>query len=69
MSLYYDGRTLVDEGDYIQTRTGRTYLIQSVRVQARGKHVGRQHLKCVVMAPEHEIEEDAVVHPIYWYAR
>jgi hypothetical protein len=67
--LYYDGFVLVEEGDYIRTPTGRTYLIRHVRVQARGKHKGRQHLQTTVMAPDHVTEPDAVIHAIAWYPR
>lgn len=67
--LYYDGWATLDVGDYIQTRTGRTYLITSVRVQERGLHKGRQHVNTVVMEPDHQVEPDATVHPIFWYAR
>lgn len=68
-ALYYDGAAPVAVGDYIRTRTGRTYLVTGVRVQERGKHAGRQHLATVVMAPDHVPEDDATVHPIWWYAR
>ncbi len=68
-SLYWDGWHLASEGDYIRTKTGRTYLITHVRVQEKGKHAGRQHLKTIVMAPDHVVEEDAVVHEIHWYKR
>lgn len=67
--LYYDGAAPVAAGDYIRTGTGRTYLVQTVRVQQKGKHTGRQHLSTVVMAPDHEPEPDATVHPIRWYRR
>lgn len=67
--LYYDGAAPCTEGDYIRTPTGRTYLIEHVRVQEKGKHAGRQHLRTVVMEPGHQPEPDAVVHPIFWYRR
>lgn len=68
-AIYYDGWQQVEEGDYLRTPTGRTYLVQHVRIQAKGKHVGRQHLSAVVMEPDHVPEPDARVHPLYWYRR
>lgn len=67
--LYYDGIRTVEPGDYLRTRTGRTYLVTAVRVQKKGRHVGRQHLQTVVMDPARELEPDAVVHPLWWYRR
>lgn len=68
-ALTYDSARPVEPGDYIRTPTGRTYLVTSVRVQARGRHAGRQHLATVVMAPDHVVEPDATVHPLHWYRR
>ncbi|WP_028474066.1 hypothetical protein [Nocardioides alkalitolerans] len=68
-ALYVDMVRSVEPGDYIVTGTGRTYLVDAVRVQERGKHVGRQHLTTVVMEPGHEPEADATVHRISWYRR
>jgi hypothetical protein len=68
-ALYVDVLQTVHVGDYIRTLTGRTYLVTAVRIQQRGKHVGRQHLKTVVMAPGHVVEPDAEVITIAWYAR
>jgi len=67
--LYYDGARPVEEGDYIRTPTGRTYLVTFARTQTKGKHAGRQHLVTIVMDPDHQVEEDATVHPIHWYRR
>lgn len=61
----YDGRA-VAPGDALRTPTGRTYVVASVRVQARGRHVGRQHLACLVAR---EPPADARVLPLRWYAR
>lgn len=68
VGLYYDSPTLVQVDDFLQTRSGRTYLIISVRIQERGKHVGRQHLRALVSGPE-EIGSGDKVHPIFWYSR
>lgn len=67
--LYYDGAAPVEPGDYIRTPTGRTYLVDSVRVQQKGYHVGRQHMLVTVMPSDHVPEDDAKVHPLYWYRR
>lgn len=66
VKLYYDSETPVAEGDYLRTGTGRLYEVLDVRVQQRGKHVGRQHLVCLVArgAPP-----DATIHPVHWYPR
>lgn len=61
-SLYVDLYEYVEDGDYIRTPSGRQYLVQSVRIQKTGKHVGRQHLKTVVMEPDHQPGDDAVIH-------
>lgn len=68
VGLYYDGLAEVEVGEYIRTKTGRSYLIDSVRIQQRGTHVGRQHLRCIVVAAE-DIAPDATVHRMWWYRR
>lgn len=65
VGIYYDGRPL-EPGDALVTPTGRTYLVTAVRRQTRGKHVGRQHLRCVVAAAA---PATARVVPLYWYKR
>jgi hypothetical protein len=67
--LYYDAPFRVHDGDYLRTGTGRLYLIEDVRVQEGGVHAGRQHLKVVVMEPDHVIPDDAKVHTVNWYPR
>jgi hypothetical protein len=67
--LYYDSDVVAEPGDYIRTPTGRQYLVEHVRVQTRGKHAGRQHLRTIVMEPGHVCEQDARVHKIQWYRR
>lgn len=52
VSLYVDLVARVGSGDIIETQTGRRYRVLSVREQQRGKHRGRQHLVCVVMAAD-----------------
>lgn len=66
VKLYYDSPRDVVAGDALRTPRGRLYLIWSVRRQAKGKHVGRWHLKAIVM--DH-VPDGAHVHPIFWYRR
>jgi hypothetical protein len=69
VSLYYDGSRFgrdVRAGDVLETDTGRRYLIVTMRRQLVGKHAGRLHLSCVVVA---EAPEGATVHPLHWYKR
>ena len=54
---------------FIRTRTGRTYHVLSVRVQQRGKHAGRQHLRVLVCAPDVVLADDADVRELWWYRR
>jgi hypothetical protein len=76
VGLYVDLVAEVHVGDAIRTQTGRSYLVTQVRVQRRGAHVGRQHLRAVVLdedvAPEvgrvHHLQVP-VVHQIRWYGR
>ena len=63
--IYYDGRPL-SPGDYLLTPTGRLYQVITVRVQQRGKHRGRQHLRCLV--DETPIGGRRVL-PLHWYPR
>lgn len=65
VSIYYDGHA-VAPGDALVTTTGRTYVVASVRVQGRGRHVGRQHLACLVAT---EPPADARVYKLHWYRR
>lgn len=68
VSLYYDGWAVAEEGDVIQTTTGRSYRVISNRVQEKGRHRGRQHIKALVIDKCDVSEEDTVL-PLYWYAR
>lgn len=69
VGLYYDSPRPIGEGDYLQTPTGRTYLILSVRVQARGQHAGRRkHLRAVVIDAS-DIDPAGTIHPLHWYKR
>lgn len=66
VSLYVDLRALVAPDDVVETQSGRTYRVVSVRVQIRGKHAGRQHLRCIVIDERPAV---ARVHTIRWYRR
>lgn len=68
VGIYYDGFADVEIGDIIRTPTGRCYLVDTNRIQQRGMHIGRQHLRCTVIA-ETDVPADAEVHPIHWYPR
>ncbi len=83
VGLYVDLVARVDVGDIIETQTGRRYGVMAVRVQARGKHAGRQHLRVVVLERDvdHKVvatqngdgiditEVPATIHRIRWYVR
>ena len=68
VSLFYDSRNRVHPGDFMVTPTGRTYHVTQARIQHKGKHQGRQHLKAIVVEPGAPDEGD-VVHVIRWYSR
>jgi len=65
VGLYYDGRPVSVE-DCLVTPSGRVYFIISLRVQERGIHIGRQHIRAIVMD---QVPERSKAHPIYWYKR
>jgi hypothetical protein len=68
VSLYYDGWAVAEEGDVIQTTTGRSYRVISNRIQEKGKHAGRQHIKAMVIEPE-DVSASDVVLKLWWYKR
>lgn len=72
VGLYVDLRESVAIGDIIETTTGRQYFVTSVRMQARGKRAGRQHLRAVVLEPSAVCPSampGRAVHRIRWYVR
>jgi hypothetical protein len=76
VGLYVDLVARVNVDDVIETRSGRRYAVLAVRVQARGKRAGRQHLRCIVIDPSADYAAliarfgaDAKLHRIRWYAR
>lgn len=68
VALYVDLVSPVAVDDVIETESGRRYSVIAVRVQARGKHEGRQHLRCIVM-PDDEPQHGEKTHRIRWYSR
>lgn len=69
VGLYYDGFEVVEEGDVVKTATtGRCYRTISNRIQAKGIHKGRQHLRVQVIDPA-DVTEDDKVHLLHWYSR
>lgn len=64
--IYYDGLAL-SAGDALVTPTGRMYEVVSVRVQARGAHVGRQHLVCLVHDGRTPVK--GRIRRLHWYRR
>ena len=69
VGLYIDHRGEVEVGDEIVTRSGRRDLVVQHRVQVKGIHAGRHHLRCVVLAPDAERDPDSRVITIWWYSR
>lgn len=70
--IFYDGPELAP-GHFLRTPTGRTYRVVSVRVQRRGRHLGRQHLACLVTGPRSgptvRDHAEGRIHPLFWYPR
>lgn len=73
VSLYVDLVAPVAVNDLIETQTGRRYAVLDVRLQARGKRLGRQHLRAIVLGRDQDIAPDiargATLHTIRWYVR
>lgn len=65
--IYYDGWSNVQPGDALKTPSGRVYVVAEARVQTRGRHVGRQHLACVVADDASTVS--GTVYPLHWYPR
>lgn len=71
VKLYVDLAASVAPTDVIETESGRRYWVLTVREQQRGKHIGRQHLGCMVLGDDWEriVGRDPVIHRIRWYMR
>lgn len=69
VGLYVDLASQLELDDVIETGTGRRYRVVSVRVQERGRHRGRQHVRALVLAVDDQNPPDARVHRIRWYKR
>lgn len=67
VSIYYDARVDLQIADALKTGTGRVYVIVELRRQAKGRHVGRWHIKALVS--DTVPEGTRMVYPIYWYRR
>ena len=67
VGLYVDAVRQLEAGDLVTTESGRAYRVVSVRVQERGKRVGRQHLRVVVLASTPAGEAPALT--LRWYRR
>ena len=67
VGLYVDTPKVLDLGDVIATETGRRYRVVGVRVQQRGAHTGRQHLRCEVLAPDADADPPRLT--LRWYRR
>lgn len=67
VSIYYDGWQDLQVGDALKTPAGRVYVVAGARKQLRGKHVGRQHLSCVVGDGETTISGNT--YSLHWYPR
>lgn len=68
-TLRYDpspGEEPIKAGDFLRTSSGRCYLVIGVRLQEKGKYIGRLHLGVLV---SEGTEPGAVVHDIQWMPR
>lgn len=68
VKIFVDSDELIREGHVVETRSGRRYLVLSVRLQLRGKHIGRHHLSALVV-PKDDACPTQKTHRIRWYAR
>lgn len=66
VKIFYDSPREITVGDALVTMTGRVYLIGELRRQIRGAHIGRWHIKAIVLD---KVPEGVKTHPIYWYRR
>lgn len=83
VGLYFDTRAVVAEGDvivngyYSGAPERRAYEVVAVRRQTRGMHVGRWHLRAVVVSSTADelaeylagVDPAQTVHRMYWYPR
>lgn len=72
VSIYMDAREILGIGDLVVTGTGRCYRVTSNRIQEKGKHAGRQHLRVDVVDREQamaEADEDTLIIRLAWYSR
>lgn len=69
VGLYVDASRPLRPGMFVRTLAGRTYEVLTVRVQARGRHKGRQHFTALVVDPAIVDDEQDEVLTIRWYRR
>lgn len=67
VGIYVDMRERLKVGDVLETTSGRRYAVSKIRVQLRGKHIGRQHLRVVIV--DGDFRCSGAVYSIHWYAR
>jgi hypothetical protein len=67
VGIYVDMRERLEVGDVLQTTAGRRYGVAKIRVQTRGKHVGRQHLRVIVL--DRDTPCSGAMYAIHWYPR
>lgn len=67
VGIYVDMRERLEVGDVLETGSGRRYGVAKIRVQTRGRHVGRQHLRVVVL--DRDAPCSGAMYVIHWYAR
>lgn len=66
VGISYDGDPL-EPGNVLETPTGRRYGIVAVRLQTKGKHLGRQYLRCVVL--DEKPAPGTKIFPLFWNHR
>lgn len=64
--IFYDGARNLNVGDYLETRGGSAYLVQSIRANRNKSY--RKHLG-VLRMPAKEIPPGSTIHMLYWYVR
>lgn len=71
VGLYMDSRDEIEVGDaLVSNTTGRAYLVMSVRVQQRGDHIGRQHVRAIVFNHHFDLPPDhGKLLRFAWYTR
>lgn len=66
VQIYVDSMRNIQVGECLVTDTGRSYQIIEMRVQAKGVHVGRKHIRAIVFD---QAPRGVITHPLRWYRR